>query len=105
MTMFNNLDVDVDIEIGVDIEIEIDSESKEKIMMKMNGKMYVKGTVNITPAALSRLAEMGVTPPKNRYPQGGEFDSFYLPEGEDGAEFHHRGGSPASAGKLSLASE
>jgi len=81
------------------------SPKRRKAMMKMNGKMYVKGTVNITPAALSRLAEMGVTPPKNRYPQGGEFDSFYLPEGEDGAEFHHRGGSPASVGKLSLASE
>ncbi len=74
-------------------------------MMNMNGKMYVKGTVQITPAALSRLAEMGVVPPRNRFPQGGEFDSFFLPEGEDGAEFLHRGGSPASAGRLSLASE
>ncbi len=74
-------------------------------MMKMNGKMYVKGTVEISAKALARLAEMGVTPPKNRFPQGGEFDSFFLPEGEDGAEFVHRSGSPASAGRLSLASE
>lgn len=74
-------------------------------MMNINGRMYVKGTVNITPAALSRLAGMGVVPPKNTFPQGGEFDSFYLPEGEDGAEFLHRGGSPASAGRLSLAAE
>ncbi len=74
-------------------------------MMNLNGRMYVKGTVEISAKALARLAEMGVTPPKNRFPQGGGFDSFYLPEGEDGAEFVHRGGSPASAGRLSLATE
>lgn len=74
-------------------------------MMKIDGKMYVKGTVDITPAALSRLAEMGVVPPKNRFPQGGEFGSFFLPEGEEGAEFRHRGGNPATAGRLSLVAE
>jgi hypothetical protein len=74
-------------------------------MMKLNGKMYVKGTLDITPAALARLAEMGVTPRKNPCSQGGDFDSFFLPEGEDGAEFSHMVGSPASAGKLSLVSE
>jgi len=74
-------------------------------MININGRMYVKGTVNITPAALSRLAEMGVVPPENRFPQGGAFDSFYLPDGEGGAEFLHRGGSPASASRLSLAGE
>ena len=74
-------------------------------MMKINGRMYIKGTLEISRAALARLEEMGVVPPKNTFPQGGEFDSFYLPEGEDGAEFLHRGGSPASAGRLSLAAE
>ena len=75
------------------------------IMMIIKGKMYIKGTVDISAKALMRLAEMGVTPPKNRFPQGGEFDSFFLPEGEDGGEFIHRHGSPASAGDLLLRSE
>ena len=74
-------------------------------MMELNGQMYVKGTVNVSAAALARLADLGVTPPKNRYPQGGEFDSFFLPTGQDGAEFRHQAGSPASAGRLSLAAE
>ena len=74
-------------------------------MMNLNGKVYVKGTIEISAKALARLAEMGVTPPKNRFPQGGEFDSFYLPDGESGEEFIYRGGSPASAGRLSLVTE
>ncbi|MGB4467558.1 MAG: hypothetical protein WBI41_05845 [Azovibrio sp.] len=74
-------------------------------MMELNGRMYVKGTVNISPLALGRLSELGVKPPKNHYPQGGEFGSFYLPEGQDGAEFRYQGGSPASAGRLSLVAE
>lgn len=73
--------------------------------MKLNGKIYVKGTVNITPAALARLAEIGVVPLKNLYPQGGEFGSFFLPEGEDGADFVHRAGNPGVAGRLSLVGE
>ena len=74
-------------------------------MLKMNGRMYVTGTVNISAAALVRLAEMGVKPPYNRYPQGGEFDSFYLPPGRDGGEFRHSAGNPALAGRLKLAAE
>ncbi len=74
-------------------------------MIMIRGRMYVPGTLNISPAALSRLAEMGVTPPINRWPQGGDFDSFFLPEGEDGAEFVHRHGNPAVAGELSLVAE
>jgi len=74
-------------------------------MMELNGSVYVKGTVNITKAALSRLAEMGVVPKKNRLPKGGAFDSFYLPEGESGAEFLNRGGSLEFPSRLSMASE
>lgn len=71
-------------------------------MQKIDGRMYVKGTVDISRAALARLSEMGVKPPENKYPQGGEFGSFFLPEGEEGAEFAHRGGSPAQASRLCL---
>jgi hypothetical protein len=67
--------------------------------------MYVRGTLDISALALERLEEMGVCPPTNRYPQGGEYDSFYLPEGQDGAEFIHRCGNPATEGRLALASE
>ena len=74
-------------------------------MLKINGRMYVGGTVNISAAALMRLAEMGVKPPYNRYPQGGEFDSFYLPQRQDGSEFRHSAGNPAVAGRLKLAAE
>jgi hypothetical protein len=74
-------------------------------MMKLNGRIYVKGTLNISALALTRLAEIGVAPPKNFLPQGGGFDSFYLPFGQDGTEFRHQAGNPAQAGRLSLASE
>ena len=74
-------------------------------MLKINGRVYVGGTVNISALALVRLAEMGVVPPVNRYPQGGEFDSFYLPQGQDGSEFRHSAGNPAVAGRLKLAAE
>lgn len=71
-------------------------------MQNLNGRMYVKGTVDISAEALARLAEVGVVPSRNPYTQGGEFESFYLPVGNDGAEFHHAGGNPAQAGKLTL---
>ncbi len=74
-------------------------------MLKLKGLMYVPGTLDITPGALARLKEIGVTPPRNRFPQGGDYDSFYLPEGEDGSEFHHVGGNPACEGKLMLIGE
>jgi len=74
-------------------------------MLKLNGSVRVRGTIDISEKALARLAEMGVKPPKNPYPQGGEYDSFYLPEGEDGAEFRQRRGLPMVAASLKLASE
>jgi hypothetical protein len=74
-------------------------------MLNINGKTYVQGTIDITSAALARLLQMGVEPPKNYYPNGGSFDSFYLPEGEDGAEFNHVGGNAYSQGHLSLKGE
>ena len=74
-------------------------------MMTLNGKKYVQGTLDISRAALARLAEMGVKPPFNRYPQGGTFDSFYLPEGESGDEFYHDPGNPGCEGRLRLKSE
>ena len=46
-----------------------------------------------------------MTPPRNPYQQGGRFNSFYLPEGMDGAEFKDGAGSPAVAGQMSLAEE
>ncbi len=74
-------------------------------MVIIKGRMYVPGTLYITPAALARLKEMGVVPPVNRWPQGGDFDSFFLPEGEDGAVYELRPGNPAVAGELSLVAE
>jgi len=67
--------------------------------------MYVRGTLDISAAALSRLKELGVSPARNHYPQGGSYEGFYLPEGESGAEFRHVGGNPACAGELMLVDE
>lgn len=73
-------------------------------MQLIKGKQYIVGTVNISAAALARLAELGVTPPKdrNRYWMYG---SFFLPEGEDGKEFFHKRGDPLTPGRLTLAVE
>ena len=74
-------------------------------MTKINGRVYFRGTQNITSAALARLNEMGVRPPRNPYPQGGAYDSFYLPLGEEGEEFVRISGDPATPGRLLLKSE
>lgn len=74
-------------------------------MMDIKGKKYIKGTLNISAQALVELKKMGVKPPKNHYPQGGEFDSFYLPAGETGEQFTNIPGKPGIPGHLKLASE
>lgn len=72
-------------------------------MMNIQGKKYVKGYTEISLAALARLEELGV---ELRYSRShGGYDSFCLPEGNDGSEFHHNPGCPQSAGSLYLKSE
>jgi hypothetical protein len=79
--------------------------NKELIMQTIKGRQYVVGTVAISAAALARLAEMGVTPPKARKEYYWMYESFFLPEGEDGAEFKHRRGNVYDAGSLKLVGE
>jgi hypothetical protein len=69
-------------------------------MLILGNRAYIKGTLDITDAALSRLKELGIEPPRNRFPQGGYFDSFWMTEGYE--EFAHKGGDPANAGSLCL---
>ena len=73
-------------------------------MQTIKGRQYVIGTVAISAAALARLTEMGVTPPKAREKYW-MYESFSLPEGEDGAEFKHRRGNVYDAGSLKLVGE
>lgn len=72
-------------------------------MLNINGKKYVKGYTTISPAALTRLEELGV---ELRYSRShGGYDSFFLPEGHDGEEFLHKPGNPSTMGSLYLKSE
>jgi hypothetical protein len=75
----------------------------EKGMLNINGKMYVKGYVKVSPAALARLRELGVELHSHR--SHDSYNSFFLPEGQDGGEFLHRPGCPRSPGELYLKSE
>lgn len=70
-------------------------------MMKLIDRVYVQGTVNISARALEALKTLGITPPWNKYPQGGDYGSFYLPEGAEEL-FTHRAGNPATPGYLDL---
>jgi hypothetical protein len=75
--------------------------------MHMNYKAelaYIQGTLDISPRARARLAELGIDTPRNRFPQGGEFASFYLPM-KMVKDFIHIPGSPMCAGHLCLATE
>lgn len=70
-------------------------------MMRLVGRVYIQGTLNISARAMTRLKDLGITPPRNRYPQGGDYDSFYLPEGAEEL-FTHKAGDPATPGYLDL---
>ena len=71
------------------------------MMMKLIGKIYVQGTLNISARALETLKTLGITPPWNKHPQGGDYDSFYMPEGAEEL-FTHKVGNPATPGYLDL---
>ena len=72
-------------------------------MMELGDRMYVKGYTGISSAAVERLKELGV---ELRYHKRiGGYDSFYLPVGNDGSEFHHSAGNPQTTGTLRLKSE
>ena len=70
-------------------------------MQLIKGRRYVAGLVDISDAALTRLTEMGVTPPKDRNKYW-MYGSFFLPEGEDGKEFFHKRGDPLTPGRLTM---
>jgi len=63
---------------------------------------YVQGLVDISPAALKMLQDMGIKLVKNKE-QGG-WESFYLPMSA-ATQFLHVAGSPATRGDLFLKSE
>jgi hypothetical protein len=68
--------------------------------IKADGNVYFRGTLDVTNRAEARLAELGVNPPRNHYPQGGEYDSFVLSAHQAvGFEWVHRG-NPSVAGLL-----
>lgn len=72
-------------------------------MMNINGKKYVKGYTEVSPAAVDRLTDLGVV--LHYSSAHGGYDSFFLPFGHDGGEFLHKPGSPSATGSLCLKSE
>ena len=70
-------------------------------MMKLVGKIYVQGTLNISVRAMETLKTLGITPPRNKHPQGGDYDGFYIPEGAEEL-FTYKAGDPATPGYLDL---
>ena len=72
-------------------------------MMNINGKKYVKGFTTVSSGAVARLVELGVELHYSR--SHGGYDSFFLPEGQDGGEFLHKPGNPSTTGSLHLKSE
>ena len=67
---------------------------------KQDGSVYFRGTLDVTAAAAARLSELGFKPPRNQYPQGGRYDSFWLSGAcAIGFKWAHRG-NPSVAGLL-----
>jgi len=66
------------------------------------GRTLVGGYVRISPAAKTRLNELGVSLRIGREAPG--YESLYIPD-EFAGEFVHIPGNPGSAGRLYLTSE
>lgn len=78
----------------------VNSQRDFTMHIKADGSVYFRGTLDVTNRASARLAELGAKPPRNHYPQGGEYDSFTLPPHQAvGFNWVHRG-NPAVAGLL-----
>ena len=72
-------------------------------MQNINGKMYVKGYLEISFKAVKRLEEIGVDLKKCKEKE--LFDSFFFPLGNFHEEFHHKPGNVRYPGLLTLKGE